>query len=129
MTQSELSEFLDVPALFHPEAEKDKNAKIIRYSGENYLTGIPSRDELTMRNDESLTSILKDKIANHQDIPFMPVDIEEAKEYINKIPIIFFAFMNTLLMARKQLSPLLVLRYFSIFVFLIIQVFLNSGLI
>ncbi|GES95224.1 ribonuclease H-like domain-containing protein [Rhizophagus clarus] len=39
-----------------------------------------------MRNDEGSTSILKDEIANHRDIPFMPVDIEEAKEYINKTP-------------------------------------------
>jgi hypothetical protein len=37
MTQSEL---LDAPALFHPEAEKDKmEAQVIRYSGEKYLLG------------------------------------------------------------------------------------------
>ncbi|CAI2161522.1 1438_t:CDS:1 [Funneliformis geosporum] len=35
-----------------------------------------------MRNDESSTLILKDEIANYRDIPFMPVDIEESKEYI-----------------------------------------------
>ncbi|CAI2187037.1 5994_t:CDS:2 [Funneliformis geosporum] len=56
-----------------------------------------------MRNDEGLTSILKDEIANHQDIPFMPVDIEEAKEYINKIPIIFFVSMDISLMAESSI--------------------------
>ncbi|CAI2173939.1 5195_t:CDS:1, partial [Funneliformis geosporum] len=35
-----------------------------------------------MRNDEGSTSILKDEIAKHRDIPFMPVDIGESKEYI-----------------------------------------------
>ncbi|CAI2185391.1 18495_t:CDS:2 [Funneliformis geosporum] len=58
-----------------------------------------------MRNDEGLTSILKDEIANHQDIPFMPVDIEEAKEYINKIPIIFFVSMDISLMAESKKKP------------------------
>ena len=83
--QSELSEFLNAPStLFHSEAEKDKKGQVIRYSNEDYLVGIPFRDELTMRNDEGSTSILKDEIANHRDIPFMSVDIEEAKEYINK---------------------------------------------
>ncbi|PKK61987.1 hypothetical protein RhiirC2_791035 [Rhizophagus irregularis] len=126
MIQSDF--FEDAPsALFHPEAEKDKKGQVICYSNEDYLVGIPSRDELAIRNDESSTSILKDEIANYRDIPFMSVDIEEAKEYINKTPIIFFAFMDASLMARKQLLPLLVSRYFSIFVFLIIQVFPNSG--
>jgi hypothetical protein len=86
MTQFELSEFLDALALFHPEAEKDKmEGQVIRYSGTNYLIGIPTRDELVVRNDEGLTPTLNDKIANHRDIPFMPVNIEEAKEYINNI--------------------------------------------
>ncbi|CAI2189266.1 4642_t:CDS:2, partial [Funneliformis geosporum] len=48
----------------------------------NYLVGVPSRDELASRNDEGSTSILKDEIANHQDIPFMLVNIEESKEYL-----------------------------------------------
>ncbi|RGB43159.1 ribonuclease H-like domain-containing protein [Rhizophagus diaphanus] len=55
-----------------------------------------------MRNDEGSTSILKDEIANHRDIPFISIDIEEAKEYINKTPIMFFAFMNTSLMAESS---------------------------
>ena len=39
-----------------------------------------------MENDEGSTSTLNDEIANHRDIPFMPADVEEAKEYINQIP-------------------------------------------
>jgi hypothetical protein len=42
-------------ALFHLEAEKDKKGQVIRYSNEDYLVGIPFRDELAMRNDEGST--------------------------------------------------------------------------
>ncbi|GES95250.1 DNA polymerase family B-domain-containing protein [Rhizophagus clarus] len=89
---SELSEFLsDASALFHPEAEKEKTSskrsgRITRYGGESYLADISSRDELAMRNDEGSTSTLKVEIANRRDIPFVSYDIEEAKEYVNKIP-------------------------------------------
>ncbi|GBB95956.1 hypothetical protein RclHR1_02650027 [Rhizophagus clarus] len=84
--QSSLSEFLDTSALFRPEVEKDKTSgQVIRYKSENYLSGLPTRDELVVRNDEGSTSTLKDEIANYRNIPFMPVDIEEAKEYINQI--------------------------------------------
>ncbi|CAG8802417.1 339_t:CDS:2, partial [Racocetra persica] len=67
------------------EFAKDKIARVIRYSGKNYLIGIPTCNELVARNDEESTSTLNDKIANYLDIPFMLVDIEEAKEYINQI--------------------------------------------
>src|ERR1044072_2723674 len=88
MTQFELSEFLDTPStLSHPEAEKDKTeGQVIRYSGKNYLMDIPTRDGLVLKNDEGSTSTLNNEIANHRDIPFMPIDIEEAKEYINNTP-------------------------------------------
>ena len=73
MTQSELSEFLDAPsALFHPEAEKDKTeGQVIRYSGEKYLSGIPTRDNIVAENDEGLTAILEDTLFNCQEIPLM----------------------------------------------------------
>jgi hypothetical protein len=66
MTQSELSEFLDASApLFHPEAEKDKmEGQVVRYSGGNYLNGIPSRDDIIAENDEGLTAILEDAISS-----------------------------------------------------------------
>ncbi|PKB97685.1 hypothetical protein RhiirA5_404169 [Rhizophagus irregularis] len=127
----ELSEFLssDAPALFHPEAEKEKTllGQVIKYGGENYLAGFSTRNKLAMRNDEGSTSTLKVEIANRRDIPFVSYDIEEAKENVNKIPIMFFESMDISLMARRQSSPLLVSRYFSIFAFLKMQVFLNSG--
>ncbi|CAI2201541.1 3972_t:CDS:1, partial [Funneliformis geosporum] len=53
------------------EKEKISSGQVIRYGGENYLAGISTCDKLAMRNDEGSTSILKDEIANHRDIPFM----------------------------------------------------------
>ena len=78
MTHSEFSEFLDAPApFFHPEAEKDKTeGQVIRYSGENYLTGIPTRDDIVAENDEGLTANLEDALSNGEDIPFMAIDNE-----------------------------------------------------
>ncbi|RIA84090.1 hypothetical protein C1645_832799 [Glomus cerebriforme] len=75
---------LTTPVNIKAEKEKTSSGQVISYGGENYLASISTRDKLAMRNDEGLTSILKDEIANHQNIPFMSVDIEEAKEYINK---------------------------------------------
>ena len=41
MTQTELSEFFDASAPFHPEAEKDKmEGQVIRYFSEKNLTGV-----------------------------------------------------------------------------------------
>ena len=57
----------------------------------------------------------------------MPTDMKEAKEYINQIPHYIFCHMGILLMAKKQLSLLLISRYFLIFIFLTMRVFLNSG--
>ena len=65
MTQSELSEFLDVPStLFHPEAEKDKiEGQMIHYFGKDYLNCIPSCDDIVAENDEELTAILEDALS------------------------------------------------------------------
>ena len=66
--QSSLSEFLssDVPALFHPEAEKDKmEAQVIHYSGANYLNDIPTRDDIVAENDGGLTAILNNALSNY----------------------------------------------------------------
>jgi len=64
MTQSELSDFLNVPALFHPEAEKDKmKGQMICYSSRDYLNCIPSHDDIVAKNDKGLTTILKDVLS------------------------------------------------------------------
>ena len=69
MTQTELSNFLDVSILpFHPETEKDKmEGQMIHYFSEDYLNCIPSRDDIVTdivaENDERLTAILEDVLS------------------------------------------------------------------
>ncbi|GES85731.1 ribonuclease H-like domain-containing protein [Rhizophagus clarus] len=65
-----------------------------------------------MRNDESSTSILKDEIANHRDIPFMPVDIEEAKEYINKTPHYILCLYGYLVNGQKAVVTIIGIKVF-----------------
>ena len=65
MIQFELLEFLDIPSalLFHPEVKKDKTeGQVIRYSDEKYLSGISTLDDIVVRNDEGLMTILKDAL-------------------------------------------------------------------
>ncbi len=83
MTQTELSEFLDASALFHPEAEKDKmKGQVIRYSSEKYLSSIPTLDDIVAENDEELIAILDDALSSCQKIPFMTIDSEGSSEKI-----------------------------------------------
>ena len=85
MTHSELSEFLDVPsALFRSEAKKEKiPGQVIRYSGEKYLNGILTRDDIIAENNERLTAILDDVLSSCKEIPFMAIDNEGSSEKIN----------------------------------------------
>ncbi|RIB22902.1 hypothetical protein C2G38_2033212 [Gigaspora rosea] len=57
--------------------------QVIRYSGENYLMGIPTRDDLVTENNEGLMAILEDALSKHQDILFMAIDVEESTEFTN----------------------------------------------
>ena len=114
MTQSELSEFLsNALALFRPEAEKDKTSgRVIRYGSENYLSGLPTRDELVARNNGGSTSTLNDEIANHRGIPFMPVDIGEAKEYFNQIPHYILRLYGYLINGQKAVITIIGIKVF-----------------
>ncbi len=74
--------------------------------------GIPTHDELVAKNDEGSTSILKDEIANHQDIPFMPIDIEESKEYINQIPYYILYLYRYLINGQKAVVTITSIKIF-----------------
>ena len=85
MTQSELSDFLDAPVLFHPKAEKDKmEAQVIRYSGEKYLLGLSTLDDIVVGNDEGLTLILENALSKQQNILFITIENEGSTERINR---------------------------------------------
>src|SRR3989337_348423 len=113
MTKSELSEFLDTPALFHPEAEKDKSeGQVIRYSGEKYLLGIPTLDEIVAGNDEGLTSILNDALSNCEKIPFMAIDSEGSTEKIKGMYRYVLRLYGRLINGQKALVTLIGIQVF-----------------
>ncbi|RIB01081.1 hypothetical protein C2G38_2231949 [Gigaspora rosea] len=113
MTQSELSEILDGPALFQPEAEKDKiEGQVIRYSSEKYLSGIPTRDNIVAENNEGLTAILEDALSSCQEIPFMAIDHEGSSEKINGKYHYVLRLFGTLINGQKAVVTLLGIQVF-----------------
>ncbi len=74
--------------------------------------GIPTRDELVTRNDEGLTSTLNNEIMNYRDIPFMPADVEEAKEYINQIPYYILHLYGYLINGQKAVVTIISIKIF-----------------
>ncbi|RIB11813.1 hypothetical protein C2G38_2202420 [Gigaspora rosea] len=64
-------------------SENGKTSQLLRYFGEDYLIGIPTRNDIVIEDDKGLTAILEDVLSKRQDILFMAVDIEESTEFIN----------------------------------------------
>src|SRR5581483_7922060 len=112
--QSELSEFFsDIPALFRPEAEKDKTeGQVIRYSSEKYLSGIPTQDNIVAENDEGLTAILEDALFNCQKIPFMVIDCEGSSQKINRKYCYVLRLYDSLINGQKAVVTLFGIRVF-----------------
>jgi hypothetical protein len=113
---SELSEFLsDASTLFHPEAEKEKTGpnQVIRYSGEKYLTGIPTLDDIVAENDDlGLTAILENALPNCQEIPFMAIDSEGSSEKIEGKYCYVLRLYSSLINGQKAVVTLLGIRVF-----------------
>ncbi|RIA86472.1 hypothetical protein C1645_829240 [Glomus cerebriforme] len=107
MIQSDF--FEDAPALlFHPEAEKDKmEAQVIRYSGENYLNGILTRDDIVAENDGGLTAILDNALSNYQEIPFMAVDFGGSSEKIGEKNCYVLHLYGSLINGQKAVVTLI----------------------
>jgi hypothetical protein len=57
--------------------------QVISYSGEKYLSGTPTLDDIVAGNDEGLTAILEDALSKQQKIPFMAIENEGSTERIN----------------------------------------------
>ncbi|CAB4487573.1 ribonuclease H-like domain-containing protein [Rhizophagus irregularis DAOM 181602=DAOM 197198] len=110
MIQSSLSEFFDAPTLFYPEAEKDKI--VIRYSGEKYLTDIPTLDDIVAGNDEGLTSNLNDALSSCEKIPFMAIDSEGSTEKIKGMYRYVLRLYGRLINGQKALVTLIGIQVF-----------------
>jgi len=85
---------------------------VIRYGGENYLIDIRNHDKYVVKNDERSTSTLNDEIANYQNIPFMPVDIEESKEYIYETPHYILHLYGYLINGQKAVVTITSIKVF-----------------
>ncbi|CAG8758309.1 16369_t:CDS:1, partial [Acaulospora morrowiae] len=48
-------------------SESEEVKQILRYSGEDYLPGISTCNDIVTENDEGLTIILENALANHRD--------------------------------------------------------------
>ncbi|GBB98407.1 hypothetical protein RclHR1_32190001 [Rhizophagus clarus] len=98
------------PASFHPEAEKDKI--VIHYSGEKYLSGLPTLDDIVAENDEGLTTILEDALSKQQDIPFMAIKNEGSTERINRTYRYVLRLYGRLINGQKALVTLVGIQVF-----------------
>ncbi|CAG8613734.1 6812_t:CDS:2, partial [Dentiscutata heterogama] len=56
--------------------ENGKTSHLLRYFGGDYLTGLPTRDNIVAENDEGLSAILNNALTRREDIPFMAVNFE-----------------------------------------------------
>ncbi|RIA99209.1 hypothetical protein C1645_811681 [Glomus cerebriforme] len=110
---SELSEFLDTSALFHPEAEKDKmKGQVIRYSGEKYLSSILTLDDIVAENDEGLTAILDDTLFNCQKFSFMAIDSKGSSKKIKGMYHYVLCLYGHLINGQKALITLIGIQIF-----------------
>ncbi|RIB01986.1 hypothetical protein C2G38_2229117 [Gigaspora rosea] len=72
----------DVPTI--SENKNSEKGQLIRYSSENYLTRLPTRDNIVAKNNESLSVILNNTLAKRKEFPFMAVDFEGSSEKIGE---------------------------------------------
>ena len=90
-----------------PLPRKRKNNQII-------LPVIPTRNDIVAENDEGLTMILENALANHQNVPFMPVDVEESNEYINRTPHYVLRLYGSLIKGQKAVVTITGIKVFHI---------------
>ena len=86
--------------------------QVIRYSGEKYLSGIPTRDNIVAENDEGLIAILEDALFNCQEIPFMVIDCEGSSQKIKEKYCYVLRLYGSLINGQKAVVTLLGIRVF-----------------
>ncbi|CAI2190257.1 10081_t:CDS:2, partial [Funneliformis geosporum] len=87
--------------------------QVIRYSGEKYLTGIQTLDDIVAENDDlGLTAILENALSNCQEIPFMAIDSEGSSEKIEGKYCYVLRLYGSLINGQKAVVTLLGIRVF-----------------
>src|SRR2546423_3130677 len=93
-------------------SENTDSEKVIRYSGENYLKGIPTRNEIVAENNEGLTEILNNILAERWEVPFMAVDFEGSSEKIGAKHHYVLRLYGSLINGQKAVVILLGIQVF-----------------
>ncbi|RIB15868.1 hypothetical protein C2G38_2191387 [Gigaspora rosea] len=57
-------------------SENRKTSQLLQYFGEDYLTGLPTRNNIVAENDEGLSVIFNNALDKREEIPFMAIDFE-----------------------------------------------------
>ncbi|CAB4382672.1 unnamed protein product [Rhizophagus irregularis] len=86
--------------------------QVIRYSSENYLNGISTRNDIVAENDKGLIAILDDALSNYQEIPFMAVDFEGSSEKIGGKNYYVLHFYSPLINGQKAVVTLTGIQVF-----------------
>jgi hypothetical protein len=60
------------------ENKNSQKGHFIWYSGKNYLIGLLTWNDIVTENDEGLSAILNNALAEWEEIPFMAIDFESS---------------------------------------------------
>ena len=93
-------------------SEDTGSRKVIRYFGEDYLIGIPTRNKIVAENDEELTEILNNALAERREVPFMTVDFEGSSEKIGAKHHYVLRLYGSLINGQKAVVTLLGIQVF-----------------
>src|SRR2546421_4733034 len=98
-------------------SENGKTGQLLRYFGGDYLTGLPTRDNIVAENDEGLSAILNNALAKREEIPFMAVDFEGSSEKIGEKNHYILRLYGSLINGQKAVVTLTGIQiFFDIFV-------------
>ncbi|CAG8586616.1 7402_t:CDS:2 [Cetraspora pellucida] len=78
-----------------------QNAQQTQYRGGETLARIPTRNDIISECDNGLTAILQQNLPNKQPIYFIPNDVSDATEYINKVSTYILRIYGTLINGQK----------------------------
>ncbi|RIB01390.1 ribonuclease H-like domain-containing protein [Gigaspora rosea] len=93
-------------------SESGTVSQVFRYNGKDYLPSHLSRNDIDAKNDEGVSVNLEDALYNHQNIPFMPIDIEETNEYINRNPYYVLRLYGPLINGQKAVVTITGIKVF-----------------
>src|ERR1043166_6194225 len=74
---------------------------LVRYSGEVYLDCISNRNKIVAEYEDGLITILKQNLSKIEPIYFMPVDVEDAIEYVKGVPVYIMRLYGPLINGQK----------------------------